>query len=155
MTGSAAALFHGLEIEPGDLDVTPALDRDNLERLAAALTAAGARPDPEAGFGDWVTGPDGERRWVRREPTAKDVEWRLDPGDPASFDYLFESAHGAIDVVPEVGGTYDELIARAVEVDGVWVESVEDLLARITVPRRDKDADRVRRLRELQRRTIR
>lgn len=39
VTGSAAALLHGVPVEPGDLDVTPALDRENLERLAVALTS--------------------------------------------------------------------------------------------------------------------
>ena len=54
-----------------------------------------------------------------------------------------------------MSGTYDELIARAlrVEIDGVsfWVESVEDLLATLTVPRRAKDRERVERLRAIQR----
>ena len=58
-------------------------------------------------------------------------------------------------VVPEVSGTYDELIARAVRLNsyGVsfWVESVEDLLATLTVPRRAKDRERVERLRAIQR----
>jgi hypothetical protein len=77
------------------------------------------------------------------------------PADPASFDYLLQSRHGALDVVPKVSGTYDALIARAVplEIDGisVWVESVGDLLATLTVPRRAKDRDRVEQLRAIQR----
>lgn len=63
--------------------------------------------------------------------------------------YLKQSEHGALDVVPEVGGTYDELIARVVrlDIDGllVWVESVDDLLATLTAPRRAKDRERVER----------
>lgn len=78
-----------------------------------------------------------------------------DPSDAASFDHLLESKHGALDIVPEVSGTYDDLIARAVaiNVDGgpVWVESVDDLLATLTVARRAKDRDRVEQLRALQR----
>jgi len=31
--------------------------------------------------------------------------------------HLLQSKHGALDVVPEVSGTYDELIARAVRLD--------------------------------------
>jgi hypothetical protein len=77
------------------------------------------------------------------------------PADPASFDYLLQSRHGAFDVVPKVSGTYDDLIARAVplKIDGlrVWVESVEDLLATLPVPRRAKDRDRVEQLRALHR----
>jgi hypothetical protein len=146
VTGSGAAMLHGAELVPGDLDVTPALDRENLERLAALLGAIGARPDPEA-FGHW--GEDG--RWVRREPTAEELVARADPADPDSFDHLYESDHGAFDVVPSLAGTYEDLRTRAVEVDGVWVESIADLLATTTVPRREKDTERVRLLRELQR----
>jgi hypothetical protein len=47
------------------------------------------------------------------------------------------------------------LIARAVplDIDGlrVWVESIADLLATLTVPRGAKDRDRVEQLRALQR----
>ena len=54
-----------------------------------------------------------------------------------------------------MSGTYEELITRAVpvEVDGlrVWVESISELLATLTVPRRAKDRDRVEQLRALQR----
>jgi hypothetical protein len=68
---------------------------------------------------------------------------------------LLESRYGAIDIVPEVSGTFEDLVAGAVavEVDGqrVWVESIHDLLATITVPRRAKDRDRVQQLRALQR----
>jgi hypothetical protein len=52
-----------------------------------------------------------------------------------------------------VSGSYDDLITRAVplEVDGlpVWVESIPDLLATLTVPRRAKDRGRVEQLRAL------
>jgi hypothetical protein len=162
VTGSGAAMLHGVELVPGDLDVTPALDRENLERLAAVLRAIRARQAPDGPFGDWQTQPDGEQRWVQREATSEDVSaraaWQPDPANPASFDHLLESDLGAIDVVPEVSGTYEQLRPRAVEVEAygerVWVESVADLLATITVPRREKDAGRVRRLRELQRQAM-
>lgn len=48
VTGSGAAMLHGVDLVPGDLDVTPALDRENLERLAALLEAIGARPRTRA-----------------------------------------------------------------------------------------------------------
>ena len=58
--------------------------------------------------------------------------------------------------MPFVSGTYEELSVRAVRLDvedeEVWVESVADLLATLTVPRREKDRDRVRQLRDIQRR---
>jgi hypothetical protein len=159
VTGSAAAMLHGVALVPGDLDIAPALDRENLARLAKALAEVEARQDPGAPFGRWQPQPDGEQRWIEHEPTAEEIaartSWRPDPDDPASFDHLLQSAHGAIDVVPQVSGTYDELKLRAVRVHAfdrdVWVESIEDLLATLTVPRRQKDVERVRELRVLQR----
>jgi hypothetical protein len=160
VTGSAAAMLHGVELTPGDLDVTPALDRDNLARLAEVLTAINARPDPSVPFGRWQVEPDGERRWVPHEPTPEEraarAAWQPDAAEPASFDHLLRTDHGALDIVPDVAGTYAELEQRAVRLEAfgrdVWVESVPDLLATLTVPRRTKDVDRVRQLRALQRR---
>jgi hypothetical protein len=160
VTGSGAALLHGVVLEPGDLDVTPALDRENLIRLATALEEIDALPYPDAPFGRWETANDGEQRWVEHEPTPAEVEaravWNLDPEDATSFDHLLQSRLGSIDIVPIVSGTYEELSARAVrvEVEGeeVSIESVSDLLATLTVPRREKDRDRVRQLRDIQRR---
>ncbi|MEX2645828.1 MAG: hypothetical protein WD249_06155, partial [Gaiellaceae bacterium] len=114
VTGSGAVMLHGVDLVPGDLDVTPALDRENLERLAALLGVIGARPDPEA-FGHW--GEDG--RWVRREPTPEELVSKPDPADPDSFDHLYESDYGAFDVVPRLVGTFEELLPRAVEIDRV------------------------------------
>lgn len=159
VTGSAAAMLHGVGLVPGDLDITPALDVDNLTRLAAVLESIEARQDPRAPFGHWKQGDDGEQYWVETAPTSEAIaaraNWRPNPADPASFDNLLQSGHGALDVVPEVSGTYDDLIARSVRVDveglRVWVESIPDLLATLTVPRRVKDRDRVEQLRALQR----
>lgn len=158
VTGSAAAMLHGVRLVPGDLDITPALDHDNLTRLAAVLESIEARQDPRAPFGHWEHGEDGEQHWVETAQTPEAIaaraNWRPNAADPASFDYLLQSRHGALDVVPEVSGTYDDLIPRAVPVtiDGlrVWVESIPDLLA-LSVPRRVKDRDRVEQLRALQR----
>jgi hypothetical protein len=160
VTGSAAAMLHGVELQPGDLDITPALDRENLGRLARVLEIIEARQNPDGKFGQWEIEADGERRWVEREPTPQDIAaraaWQPDPADPESFDYLLQSKYGAIDIVPEVSGSYEELVERAValSVNGqkVWVEAISDLLATLTVPRREKDRDRVRQLRAIQRR---
>ncbi len=100
-----------------------------------------------------------QQRWIETPPTPEAVAARAklkpDPSDPGPFDYLLQSKHGAVDVVPEVSGTCDELITRAARLDigGVSfsVESVEDLLATLTVPRRAKDRERVERLRAIQR----
>ena len=159
VTGSVAARLHGVSVEPGDLDVTPASDQENLSRLAAALEEVDADVDPEEPFGRWETGDAGERRWLAFEPTDADrkarEEWRPRPDDPASFDQLVRTRFGALDVVPEIAGSYEELRRRAtlIEVDGrsVWTESIEDQLATLTIPRRRKDADRVQALRAIQR----
>jgi len=159
VTGSAAAMLHGVRLVPGDLDITPALDVDNLTRLAHVLESIEARQDPRAPFGHWERGEDGERHWIETAATPEDVaaraSWSPDPADPTSFDHLLQSRHGALDVVPEVSGTYDELRVRATRIDdngvSVWVESVEDLLATLTVPRRAKDRERVEQLRAIQR----
>ena len=78
-----------------------------------------------------------------------------DPTDIAAFDHLLQTRLGTLDVVPEIAGTYEKLRDRALPVDlegrTVWVESVADQLATLTVPRRGKDRDRVQRLREIQR----
>ncbi|HVC77305.1 MAG TPA: hypothetical protein VND96_12410 [Candidatus Micrarchaeaceae archaeon] len=159
VTGSVAARLYGVPLEPGDLDVTPASDRENLDRLAAALEEVGADLDPEEPFGRWENGDDGERRWLAFEPTALErkarEEWRPRPDDPASFDHLVRTRFGALDVVPEIAGSYDDLRRRAtaIEVKGrsVWIESIEDQLATLTIPLRPKDADRVRALRAIHR----
>jgi hypothetical protein len=48
VTGSAAAMLHGVRLVPGDPDITPALDVDNLKRLADVLETVEARQDPRA-----------------------------------------------------------------------------------------------------------
>jgi hypothetical protein len=152
-------MLHGVRLSPGDLDITPALDVGNLARLARALESIEARQDPDAPFGHWKRGDDGEQHWIETDPTPESVaaraSWRPDASDPTSFDHLLQSSHGALDVVPAVSGSYDDLVERStlVEVDGVSVrvESVEDLLATLTVPRRARDRERVEQLRVLQR----
>lgn len=160
VTGSTAALLHGVDLIPGDLDVTPARDAPNLARLAVALESIDARPDPEGPFGDWRTGPDGEHRWVERDPLPGEREsrlhWRPDPHDPGSFDTLLVTRLGALDVVPEISGRFEDLAQRATEIEAfgivVLAAGIADQLATLTVPRRDKDRARVASLRELQRR---
>jgi hypothetical protein len=92
VTGSAAAMLHGVPLEPGDFDITPALDCDNLARLAGVLETIAARQDPDDPLGDWDAGSDGEQHWIEREPTPEDIvareSWKPDPADPASFDHI-------------------------------------------------------------------
>ena len=148
--GSVGALAHGAAgVQPADLDITPATDRDNLGRLAGALRDLGARPTPE--HGEWRVDEAGERAWV------EDGELRparpLDPADPTTFDHSFQTGLGRLDVVPLIAGTYSELRARAsrLRVEGceTWVAHPADILAGMTGPRRPKDGPRVRHLRGL------
>jgi hypothetical protein len=118
-----------------------------------------AHEDPDSAFGTWEQGSDGEKHWVERPPAPDDIAaragWKPDPAEPSSFDHLLMTQHGALDVVPEVSGTHEQLMPRALEVDvdgqRVLVESVEELLATLTVRRRAKDRDRVQQLRAIQR----
>ena len=151
--GSVAAMVYGVELEPGDLDVTPSLDAANLERLTTVLVGIGAVPED---LGHWETKPNGERRWICDDNSAESrLAWEPDVDDPTTFDHLFFTRHGNFDVFPEVGGTYGELMHRTAQIrwDGLvlQVAHIDDLLARMTVPRREKDVSRVAVLRELQR----
>ncbi|HEX7171427.1 MAG TPA: hypothetical protein VF365_02345 [Candidatus Limnocylindria bacterium] len=146
--GSVAALAHEApNVAPGDLDVIPATDAENLRRLAAALDELGAVPAPETG--GWVTDDDGEHRWVEdglQRPAAD-----LDPMNAETFDHSFVTSLGRLDVVPRIAGRHDDLRRRATRlpVDGreAWVAAPVDLLAGMTAPRRPKDVSRVRHLR--------
>jgi hypothetical protein len=158
VTGSAAAMLHGVVLDPGDLDITPALQRDNLGRLHRVLEAIHARQYENASFGHWEAMAAGGHRWVREEATPENVaaraSWTPNPQDSTTFDYLLDSDFGSLDIVPTISGTYEELAPRAVKMqagrNAILVEAVSDLLATLTVPRREKDADRVRQLRRIQ-----
>jgi hypothetical protein len=83
------------------------------------------------------------------------ASWTPNPQDSTTFDYLLDSDFGSIDIVPTISGTYEELAPRAVKMqtgrNSILVEAVSDLLTTPAVPRREKDADRVRQLRRIQR----
>ena len=158
VTGSAAAMLHGVVLDPGDLDITPALHHENLGRLRHVLEAIHARQYENASFGHWEATAAGEHRWVKEEATPENVaaraSWTPNPQDSTTFDYLLDSDFGSIDIVPTISGTYEELAPRAVKMqsgrNSILVEAVSDLLTTLTVPRREKDADRVRQLRRIQ-----
>jgi catechol 2,3-dioxygenase-like lactoylglutathione lyase family enzyme len=148
--GSVAALAHGAPVtEPGDLDVIPATDADNLRRLSAAIATLGAEVPIETG--QWQTDEAGEFRWVKdgieREPRP------LDPDDPETFDHSFATRHGRLDIVPVIAGAFGDVRARATRLPiagrEAWVAHPADVLAGMTGPRRAKDGARVRHLRSL------
>jgi hypothetical protein len=152
--GSVAARFHGLEVEPRDLDVTPDLDPLNLSRLITALADAEAWPVPKAGH--WERDAAGERVWYADPDSPSEIRaWVPDPKRPETLDSLFTSRLGDLDVVPDLSGTFQRLDERATPRRAGAIEArvahLDDLIAALTVPRRARDAERVRALRERQR----
>ncbi|GEM_PF-312932 len=154
VTGSVAAWLHGIDLQPGDLDVCPAPDADNLQRLTQVLSELDAVP---ADFGHWETDALGERRWIVEQLSeAERAAWRADPQKPDSFDHLFLTRLGDLDIVPSLTGEYGALLPRSVRTSAlgpsIRCAGVNDLLATLTRPRRDKDVERVAGLRQQQRR---
>jgi hypothetical protein len=148
-----------VDVRPGDLDVAPALDRENLIHLAQALLEIEAVLPETKKLGHWEPQPDGERKWISREATPEDLQkradWSPDPADVSILDHLFHTRYGNFDIVPELYGGYGTLIKRGRKVNvyghEVWVAHVDELLAALTVPRRKTDVSRVQKLREIQR----
>ena len=160
LIGSVAAQLYGIEAQPGDLDITPALDRENLARLTSLLLEIEATLPATEEIGDWEVQPDGERKWISRKATEQDLleraAWQPDADDLSTLDHLFQTRHGNLDVVPDLTGDYDTLVKRAIKMEAhgqeVWVVHLDELLTALTIPRRKKDVLRVWQLREAQRR---
>lgn len=155
LVGSVAAAVYGVDVQAGDLDVVPNTAVHNLERLIKVL--AEIKGKPLGPFGDWHLLESGEWKWIARPTTEQELaDWRPDARDARTLDHLFGTCFGNFDVVPEVAGTYEALRPRAVmrcwQGCNLWVAHVDELLARISIPRREKDRDRVGALREIQRR---
>lgn len=160
LAGSVAVEAWGAPVgTPGDLDIVPAVDRQNLTRLAGVLDAVEARAWPVTGR--WVAAGNGFRweEYAPDDPRRGQPSTAPNPDDAATFDSLFATRHGELDIVPRISGLYDDVIQRASRltvrgVDGVAVLSIEDLLSHLTVPRRARDAPRVAHLRERQRQRL-
>lgn len=134
LDGSAALVAAGVEVvDPGDLDVVPDLASDNLERLASLLARLDAFPEPAP---DWEHGFTVEE--VRR--------WRPSPAVAANLDHRFVTAHGILDIVPALTGSYDELRRSAwtgrIDGAGVLVADLKPILARMLYSTRAKDRAR-------------
>jgi hypothetical protein len=134
VTGSVAAMAYGVDLDPGDLDIAPALDRANLEALGRMLGEVGAKPKFVPG---WAAGP--------TEQECRD--WRPEPADAATLDHRFVTPWGELDVVPHKAGVYEALRPRAVVVPAygrqIPVTHVEDLI--IQAESWDRPRDRARR----------
>lgn len=160
--GSAAAQLYGAEVQPGDFDIVPAQNLENLTSLAQLLQKLEASlPDTDE-IGQWEVQADGEKKWVSRKITPQEriqrAKWFPNPEDISSFDSLFHTRCGNFDIVPNLSGEYVMLIKRAkmstYSGHEIWLINIDEILAALTVPRRNKDAARVRQLREIQRRMV-
>ena len=135
--GGVAVGFHGYVRATKDLDVVPAPDRQNLERLGALLRELDAELD---GAGDF------------------DADELPDPLDPETLaqggNWVLRTRLGRFDVMQWLGerGLWETLSPGAVEVDldGVSVKIVgyEDLIALKRQAGRPSDLDDLERLRQ-------
>lgn len=111
--GGVAAQVHGRRRTTKDLDVTPASDPENFERLAAALAILEAHP---TSFGPGAPAPSAEQ--LSAAPIVPPLSTR----------------HGELHILNDVPGAdpYSEMRARSltVEINGVAIQivSVDDLI---------------------------
>lgn len=133
MSGSTVAALYGAEVVPNDLDVVPALDAENLARLAGLLDALQARPA-------YLPPP-------FKGPTLEECRaWRPDPPTAQHLDHLFVTSLGMLDIPPLLTGSYEQLMAHArsitiAEVE-VWVCDPRQVLDRLPAKTRPKDLER-------------
>ena len=144
LIGGMAAVLHGDVGVTVDVDIAPASDPDNLERLAAALRALDAR--------------------IRTEQTPGGVPFARSAGflrnlGPDGILNLTTRA-GALDVSFTPAGTagYDDLKRDAVEMDAskgvsILVASLADVIRSKSAADREKDRLALPRLHELLERT--
>ena len=133
--GGIAALAQGSPLPTEDVDITPARDDENLERLAAALQELGTRLRTEG---------------------ASDVEL---PADPSLLrqaeNWTLTTKHGDLDIVLVPPGTwgYDDLRRDAFEVDlgantRVYVAALADVIRSKEASNRPKDRAQLPALRQ-------
>ncbi len=114
--GAWAVIAHGYVRATADIDFMARLDKENLERLAAALSELNAR----------LRGVDAEKLGI--DPTDSST---LENG--ASF--TMETDAGPLDFLNDVPGAddYDQLRSRALKADAggiaVWVVDYDDLIS--------------------------
>jgi hypothetical protein len=133
MSGSTVAALYGAALAPNDLDVVPALDAENLTRLAGLLGELDARPA-------FIPPP-------FEGPTLEQCRaWRPDPPTAGHLDHLFVTALGLLDVPMKLTASYEQLRAgaRPVTLAGVrvWVCDPWQVLDRLPSKARAKDVAR-------------
>ncbi len=134
LAGSLVLVAHGADFTPGDIDIVPALDENNLLAVAQLLNDVDAIP---AHRPEWKACPPLE--WHRT--------WSPQPATIDNLDHLFVTTIGMIDIVPRLCGTYDDLVQHAIPLDvngsEVLVADPLTMLARMEAAgRRSKDQSR-------------
>lgn len=135
VVGAVAAIAQGSPLPTEDIDITPARDRENLERLAAALVELGAM--------------------LRVESEPEGVPF---PFDAVSLErneiWTLRTPHGDLDVVFVPAGTrgYEDLRRDAIVVDfghsQVSMASLADVIRSKEASGRPKDVSRLPALRQ-------
>ncbi len=133
--GAWAVIAHGYVRATADIDFIARLDRDNMVRLAAALTELNAK----------LRGVDADKLGI-------------DPTDPSILEngasFTMDTDAGPLDFLNDVPGAedYDQMRSRARQVDAgsatVWVVGLDDLIRMKEASGREQDLLDVRRLRE-------
>lgn len=137
--GGFAAVLHGSPRTTEDIDITPAADRANLARLAAALTELDAKlmPPGAADPVDWPWTPEGFAAFttVTTRTLAGDLDICLRPDAPGGRQLQF-----------------DDLASRAIVISlppDVPVASLSDVIASKEASGREKDLLALPQLRDL------
>lgn len=137
--GGLAATLHGSPLRTGDLDICPASDQVNLERLAKALAAMGAR--------------------IRTADTPEGLVFDVSARFLSSVEILnLMTRWGDLDLSFKPSGTtgYEDLTSRSVSFDleglRVPVAALEDVIRSKEAAGREKDRAAIPTLRALLRR---
>lgn len=135
--GAWAVIAHGYVRATADIDFVARLDRENMVRLAAALTELNAK----------LRGVDADKLGI-------------DPTDPSVLEngasFTMDTDAGPLDFLNDVPGAedYDQMRTRARQVDAgsvtVWVVGLDDLIRMKEASGREQDLLDVRKLREQQ-----
>jgi len=135
--GAWAVIAHGYVRATADIDFVARLDRENMVRLAAALTELNAK----------LRGVDADKLGI-------------DPTDPSVLEngasFTMDTDAGPLDFLNDVPGAedYDQMRSRARQADAgsvtVWVVGLDDLIRMKEASGREQDLLDVRKLREQQ-----
>lgn len=149
--GGYAGVLYGLARATEDIDITPATDRDNLQRLAAALTELDAQLKPpgstETIAWPWSADSFAQFTTITTRTSAGDLDICLRPDAPGgrAFDYDSLAPNAVVIGLPlEVPlAALEDIIASKEacdrEKDKATLGELRDLLARLRSRGSDKD----------------